>query len=143
MGDQHHVYRGRQPMALVANALSKPSLDPVADHRVSHLFADREADPAAFALAWEPEREHKHAPNSTAATLHPPKVRRPADAERAIEAEAHGPGDPNDQVDFERTVVASRARPLARRLEMTLRPPGVLMRARKPWDRFRLMLLGW
>jgi hypothetical protein len=143
VGDQHDVGGAREAMALVANALSQPALDPVADHRVSHLFADREADPAAIALAGEPEREHKYASDAPPTTLHPPKVRRPADAERTIEAEAHGPGDPLDQVDFVRTVVASRARPLARRLEITLRPPGVLMRARKPWDRFRLMLLGW
>ena len=47
-----------------------------------------------------------------------------------------------DQVALVRTVGTNRLRPLARRLLMTLRPPGVLMRARKPWDRFRLMLLG-
>ena len=63
--------------------------------------------------------------------------------QRAHEAEAHGPDDPINQVDFVRTVVASRARPLARRLEMILRPLAVAIRARKPWDRFRLMLLGW
>jgi hypothetical protein len=35
-----------------------------------------------------------------------------------------------------------RARPLARRALKTLRPPGVLMRARKPWLRLRLITLG-
>lgn len=33
-------------------------------------------------------------------------------------------------------------RPLARRRLITLRPPGVAMRARKPWVRLRLILLG-
>jgi len=36
-----------------------------------------------------------------------------------------------------------RARPLARRALNTLRPPGVLIRARKPWLRLRLITLGW
>jgi len=36
-----------------------------------------------------------------------------------------------------------RLRPFARRALMTRRPPGVFMRARKPWVRTRLILLGW
>ena len=36
-----------------------------------------------------------------------------------------------------------RARPLARRCLMTRRPAFVAMRARKPWVRARLRLLGW
>ena len=35
-------------------------------------------------------------------------------------------------------LVVRRLRPLARRRLMTLRPPGVAMRFRKPWVRFRL-----
>jgi hypothetical protein len=35
-----------------------------------------------------------------------------------------------------------RLRPLARLRRSTARPPGVLMRARKPWLLFRLILLG-
>ena len=127
----------------MANALAQPALDPVADHRVSNLFADGQADPGPIGLTRKPEREHTYATKPTTTPLHPPEVNRPADAERAIEAEAHGPDDPINQVDFVRTVVASRERPLARRLEMILRPLAVAIRARKPWDRFRLMLLGW
>jgi hypothetical protein len=37
----------------------------------------------------------------------------------------------------------SRARPLARRDWITLRPFRVAIRARKPWVRARLMRLGW
>jgi hypothetical protein len=37
---------------------------------------------------------------------------------------------------------ASRARPLARRAESTLRPPTVFIRARKPWVRLRLTTEG-
>lgn len=36
-----------------------------------------------------------------------------------------------------------RARPLARRRESTLRPLRVAIRARNPWSRARLILLGW
>lgn len=36
----------------------------------------------------------------------------------------------------------TRARPLERRALSTLRPPLVLMRARKPWVFFRLRALG-
>ena len=36
-----------------------------------------------------------------------------------------------------------RLRPLARRRARTLRPSAVFMRARKPWSRLRLRLLGW
>lgn len=36
-----------------------------------------------------------------------------------------------------------RLRPLARRLLITSLPPGVAIRARKPWRRRRLRLLGW
>jgi hypothetical protein len=42
----------------------------------------------------------------------------------------------NDQAD-------RRARPLARRALRTRRPPLVAMRARNPWRRLRLILLGW
>jgi len=38
---------------------------------------------------------------------------------------------------------ASRARPFARRRFNTRRPALVAMRARKPWVRARLILLGW
>src|SRR5690606_38276921 len=38
---------------------------------------------------------------------------------------------------------ARRARPLARRRARILRPSAVFMRARKPWSRLRLRLLGW
>lgn len=34
-------------------------------------------------------------------------------------------------------------RPRARRARMTLRPPGVAIRVRKPWRRARTRLLGW
>jgi hypothetical protein len=44
---------------------------------------------------------------------------------------------------FGGTVTVNRLRPLARRRLMTLRPPGVSMRARKPCVRFLLILLGW
>jgi hypothetical protein len=37
----------------------------------------------------------------------------------------------------------SRLRPRARRAAMTLRPPFVAMRARKPCRRLRTSLLGW
>jgi hypothetical protein len=36
-----------------------------------------------------------------------------------------------------------RLRPRARRAAITLRPPTVAMRARKPWRRLRTILLGW
>lgn len=36
-----------------------------------------------------------------------------------------------------------RARPFERRALRTLRPPLVVMRARKPWVRLRLTVLGW
>lgn len=38
---------------------------------------------------------------------------------------------------------ASRFLPFARRRLNTSRPPLVAMRARKPWVRFRRILLGW
>jgi hypothetical protein len=38
---------------------------------------------------------------------------------------------------------ARRTRPFERRAESTLRPPTVLIRARKPWVRLRLMTDGW
>ena len=38
---------------------------------------------------------------------------------------------------------AKRLRPFERRRRKTFLPPGVLIRARKPWQRFRLILLGW
>ncbi|AEA72210.1 Hypothetical protein PSEBR_m1756 [Pseudomonas brassicacearum subsp. brassicacearum NFM421] len=38
---------------------------------------------------------------------------------------------------------ARRARPLARRRDRTARPFLVAMRARKPWVRARLIVLGW
>lgn len=42
----------------------------------------------------------------------------------------------------QRTQTVKLFRPLARRALMTRRPPRVFMRARKPWVRTRLILLG-
>ena len=36
-----------------------------------------------------------------------------------------------------------RLRPFARRAASTRRPPGVAIRARKPWRRLRTSWLGW
>jgi tetratricopeptide (TPR) repeat protein len=44
---------------------------------------------------------------------------------------------------FCQMVTARRLRPLRRRLLITLRPPAVAMRARKPWVRARRVLCGW
>src|SRR5512143_366009 len=44
---------------------------------------------------------------------------------------------------FPLTVTERRLRPLARRREMTFRPPGVDIRSRKPWVLFRRRLCGW
>lgn len=41
------------------------------------------------------------------------------------------------------TVTVNCLRPLRRRFDNTARPPRVFIRARKPWVRSRLILLGW
>src|SRR5699024_10205956 len=45
--------------------------------------------------------------------------------------------------DYRPGLAARRLRPLARRALMIARPDLVAMRARKPWRRRRLILLGW
>jgi len=70
-------------------------------------------------------------------------------AAREIEMISKGRGShgPSQSITMRRKIAAQgqtqrRARPLARRRARTLRPSAVAMRARKPWSRLRLMLLG-
>src|SRR5690606_14275804 len=58
--------------------------------------------------------------------------------ERAVPRER-----PQDRVGVQRSDTESRLRPLARRRLMTLRPPGVAIRARNPCVLARLRRLGW
>jgi len=43
MRNQDHIDRSLEPMELMTNGLPQPALDLIADHRLAHLFAYRQA----------------------------------------------------------------------------------------------------
>jgi hypothetical protein len=76
MRDQDHVDRALEPMELVANRLSQPALDLIANHRVAHLFAHRQANAWLWMIAtWEEDDEQRPPPDLPSPPLHTAVVR--------------------------------------------------------------------
>lgn len=138
MGDNHDIPAASKAASFVANSLAKPTFYAVAHHGVSYLPAHGQADTTDLGSTREEQQEQMRLANLPTAALDPQVIRPLAKPTLPGVAEAG-----EAQFALVGMVATSRLRPLARRRERTLRPPGVFIRARKPWVRLRLMLLGW
>jgi len=119
-----------------SKSFSKPTLHPIPDDCVSYLFTYGKTATSKFGVPWKIKgKEHirlksfstllnqtKFIPFSKSFIFRPTFVR---------------------QVFLELMVGTSRERPFERRRRITFRPPGLRIFVRKPWERFRLILLGW
>lgn len=121
--------------------------------------AQRRADTALQVVAVDRTRERLAADDESGASRHPFRrrddefdpsaLRATAAREERVERPDAGQAVTSFAANGARGVWArlrqaeSRARPLARRAESTLRPPTVFMRARKPCVRARRIFEGW
>lgn len=133
--ENHDVERSELAL-VVTEALADQPLDTVACHGGPGMLAcDGQAEPGSTCVVRP--REHREAVVDGAGGA----------AEDPVEIAAREqPGafrKTGRRCRWRRRQTVSRARPLARRALITLRPPRVRMRARKPWSRFRFRLLGW
>src|SRR5690606_4605709 len=143
-GDEHVGAIG-QAGAQFAEGFAQRALDAVAADRAAvDLARDRQAQAGGTAVAEQVQGEQRGA---GAATLgkDPVEVRAHADARLAGQAAVHGIGIRGGAAAWAARghQALRRLRPLARRRARILRPSAVAMRARKPWSRLRLRLLGW
>lgn len=129
-GLNDHI-RVRESIAVEPIGLSNKALDPVTVDRALGIFlGDSNAQPAHVGGRDEGECVEQRCPDSAARF------------EQAKETGAAGQATlAREPADRPQTGV-SLARPLARRAFRTRRPPRVRIRARKPWVRARLSLLG-
>jgi hypothetical protein len=117
---------------------TEPPLHPIADDRAADLLrhSDAEADRriAVLPVADEQDEAGRRGP---AAAISRQEIGASGDG-----GEGSGPGRLRSAAS--RFAQAdSVLRPRARRAARTLRPPGVALRARKPWRRLRTRRLGW
>ena len=127
---QHYVQR-RQMAAMQPERLPGHPLQPIALMRLANgATADNHSQP-------RPLRRIADSENAQLAAVHADlwRAQHPAELPRAVQAATLGETVGPDYAD-------SRLRPLARRALITLRPALVAMRARNPWVRLRLRLLG-
>jgi hypothetical protein len=135
-------------------------LRPVADHRVADFAACRKANPhnlTATGPEWLrrglQQQTRAHRPTARCgdtekigAGLQPYKTARHRCFGQSASAVTNfGAARPTVTAAGSGRVCQAdrRLRPFARRAAITRRPPGVAIRARKPWRRLRISLLGW
>src|SRR5690606_35404785 len=141
---------GAQRGPELAELLAQLALDAVASNRGAiDLARNRQAQPRRRAVVV-PEQGHQWRGGAPPVGENAVEFRARADARLPGKGGAHGRGTGWGRSD--RTMAAMRRaraqadrrlRPLARRRARILRPSAVFMRARKPWSRLRLRLLGW
>src|SRR5690606_15248475 len=143
-----------QVRAQPTHGFAQDPLDPVAaDGALVNLARDRLAQ-AGGARAGQPVQAEQRIAGAAATLEHAGVIDTRTDPGAARESRARvrghccrhrgghvpapgrGDGPARDQA-------LRRLRPLARRRARILRPPTVFIRARKPWSRLRLRLLGW
>src|SRR5690606_15777295 len=140
------VGRRRQGGAEGAELLAHRTLDAVAsDGAAVDLARHGKPQPRRLAVAEEMQGEEGRAGTATLSE-HAVEVCARADARLAGQAAVHqdsGRDGAAGERAAHRHQAVRRLRPLARRRARILRPSAVAMRARKPWSRLRLRLLGW
>jgi hypothetical protein len=160
-GDDHDVAVQRKVRLALTKDVPQAALDEVAGDRLPDLAADSEAEARPRLRSPVRDENHQLAMAAVAPALNGLEVFRLrdalapteplADAERGVRARRVGgarggagvrrvQGVPRSLV---KMVGVSCLRPFLRRRWRTSRPPGVAIRARKPWTRLRRILLGW
>src|SRR5690554_1142814 len=146
----HHVGAGAQLRPEQAELFPQLALDAVAaDCRAVDLARNRQAQPRRRAVIV-PVQGHQRRGGAPAVGEDAVEFRTRADARLPGKGGAHGRTGRFGRRDRgmaamrrARRQADRRLRPLARRRARILRPSAVFMRARKPWSRLRLRLLGW
>lgn len=121
-----------------AEPLADTPLQPISGHSTTHASARRDSEPRRTGSLSSRDQDHEGARQRPPTLLrHMLVLTRPEQPLRPPKAT----GRPGHGY-LEGIETAIRLRPFARRRLRTLRPPGVLIRFRKPWTRFRRILLG-
>jgi hypothetical protein len=143
--DHHNHVQVGQRWAVPAERFSDQAFQPIAVHRATRLlFRYGQAQPGTvIAAAVDEEDREKTVSRTLWPTIeYPPKIARSKQAGMTGETQARNRQFPG-RLRGCRCQGVRRARPLARRALITLRPPRVAMRARKPCVRARFRQLGW
>lgn len=132
LGNNHKV-QALQACLFMSKGVPHDSFDPVSVYRPPR-DPTRDRDPQAriAKMIYQGMYREQVVLIALAAFYHSPEVGSAGDSRTLWVGEAGG--------GFQ---ALTRARPFARRALRTLRPPLVLMRARKPWVFLRLRALGW
>src|SRR5690606_13825395 len=147
----HDVVPAGHAGAVVAHAVAQDALDPVAADRAWIDLARHGQAQPRFAVAGQPVQAEQGIAKAAPPVEHAGIFHARTDPGAARESRARvrghlagyrgGPASGRQGRDANQAL--RRLRPLARRRARTLRPSAVFMRARKPWSRLRLRLLGW
>lgn len=122
------IISGRNGRLVEPETFPHESFDPVAPDSRSNLPGYGEAQPPLRGRFFPYQREQDEITG---------KVTLP------VFVAAYKVGPPRQPVRMRKTQTANLLRPLARRRRRISRPAGVLMRARNPCTRLRLIWLGW
>ena len=144
--DNHHnvdAWRKKRPVA--PERLAYQTLGTISLHRLAHLARSNDTQTGHIpVLAWCKQNEQVARRHSSATLLNTQEIttskQTPLTWQRL--SRRVRPVDRTQRHYFLYVVVARRARPLRRRLLMTLRPPLVLIRCLKPCVRTRRVLWG-
>ncbi len=126
-GHDDNVKAWRQEVCLLAEELPHDPFSTIADGSAATFAADGQPQaprPDIISLKHDDHPPRRH--EATAVRIASGKIRPPPETKTGWE-----------------TQTARRLRPLARRRLMTARPFLVRIRTRKPWVRFRRVVLGW
>ncbi len=151
----HHNIQTRKTGLVLTEALSRQTLDAITTHRIFYAFFRYHQTKARGITAVFPRTHGQHAarrlilpvknqlvftgPGQPAAPAETLLRSRPLPG---INSDNQSGGQHQAQSDAATDQADRRVLPLARRRLITRRPPGVLIRARNPWVRLRLITLG-
>jgi len=147
-GDDHDILRGRKLGFVQSEKFAKQPLDPVSLHGIAGFFADRHAQPSDSVLVTAGD-DGEMPRGSPYPLLIDPQIVLPftyafLPAEcmvfRVASPLSGGPADRFGSRHFGYRQIFFL--PLARLRLSTALPPRVAIRTRKPWVRFRLVLLN-
>jgi hypothetical protein len=147
-GDEHDVLRGWKPGFVQSEKLAQKALDPVSLYGVSRFFADRHAQPSDSRLVPACDDREMCGVTPHPLLINPqivlafPNAFIPAKGLGFHAVPPLSRGLTDLPLAHPRVYTASLFLPFARRRLRTALPPRVAIRTRKPWVRFRLVLLN-